>query len=518
MEKSTITQQNNTLMDIIKKSAEALGGVDNIRNLHTVILYGYAQYAYMWGGGNITASVDAPQKLLEATYLQRVWDFDNDRFQLKERRNMLFPFAAEFGHAFFPLNQILDGDIAYNKLPDGSTSRVGEFLQDPMTVDGRRIRKLWSLTNPVSMINAILNNKAAINNLRTVNGLDIMDITVDKNMSLVFAINHDSKIPQYVQWFIPQTNLGETTLTTTFTGYMPFDGIQLPMGYNTKMDFRDTVYFKMYVDGYKIDKTIENLKAPDSIVGAMVPEGEFIPPLELEAIDDGVWRIAGIGGTTVIEFEDHLTIFELYWGQLQAKQIIEKANTLVPNKKVTELIISHYHFDHTGGFRAAVAAGLKVYTNRGNEAVLRELAERQTPHFEDVLSKEANRKFEFVPIDEHLRLSDNKTTIDIYRVISNNHMADAVFVYIPDKKIFLDSDVATAAYDWQLWPNSYLDNLDHYGLEVEKVSTVHEKVMTHNEVLEYIEGGRKRVLERSKKAEEMNEYHPGYPIFQTREE
>ena len=95
MEKSTITQQNNTLMDIIKKSAEALGGVDNIRNLHTVILYGYAQYAYMWGGGNITASVDAPQKLLEATYLQRVWDFDNDCIQ-----------------------------------------------QDPMTVDGRHIRKL----------------------------------------------------------------------------------------------------------------------------------------------------------------------------------------------------------------------------------------------------------------------------------------------------------------------------------------------------------------------------------------
>lgn len=511
-------EKNNAIMHIIEESAEVLGGVDRIRNIHTLSLYGYAQYAYMWGGGNITASLDAPQKLLEATYLQRNWDFDNDRFELKERRNMLFPFAAEFGHAFFPLDQILDGNIAYNKLPDGSTERVGEFLQDPITVDGRRIRKLWSLTNPVSMLNAILNNKAEAHNLRTAGDLDIMDVTASKTVSFVFAINHDSKIPQYVQWFSAQTNLGEVTFTTTFTGYMPFEGIQLPMGYNTKMDFRDTMYFRMYVDGYKIDKSLESLKAPADIVEAIVPKGEFIPPIQLEVIDDGVWRIAGIGGTTVIEFEDHLTIFELYWSQLQAKAIIEKANTLVPNKKVTELIISHYHFDHTGGFRAAVAAGLKVYSRRGNEAVLREMAERQTPHFEDVLGSQVNRKFEFVPIDEHLRLSDNKTTVDIYRVVSNNHMADAVFAYIPEKKIFMDSDIATAAYDWQLWPNSYLDNIDHYGIDVQTVSTVHEKVMTHNEVLEYIEGGRRRVLERTKEKEAENKYLPGYPIFQTRED
>lgn len=517
MKESTIITNNDKLIDIIEQSAKVLGGVDRIRDLHTMTLYGYAQYAYMWGGGNITASPDAPQKLIEANYLQRVWDFDNDGFQLKERRNMLFPFASEFGHSFFPLNQILDGNIAYNKLPDGNAMRVGEFQQDPLTVDGRRIRKLWSLTNPVSMLNAILNNKIQVSNLRTVSGLDIMDVTVDKNVSLVFTIDHDSKIPKYVEWYTAQTNLGEITFTTTFTGYMPFDGIQLPMGYNTKMDFRDTVYFRMYVDGYKIDKSVESLKAPDNVVEAIVPEGEFVPPIELEVIDEGVWRIAGIGGTTVIEFEDHLTIFELYWGQLQAKAIIEKANTLVPNKKVTELIISHYHFDHTGGFRAAVAAGLKVYSNRGNESILREMAERQTPHFEDVLGTETNRKFEFVPIDEHLRLSDNKTTVDIYRVVSNNHMADAVFAYIPDKKIFLDSDIATAAYDWQLWPDSYLDNIDHYGIEVEKVSTIHEKVMTHNEVLEYIEGGRKRVLERIEEHEAKNKYLPGYPIFQTRE-
>ena len=79
-------------------------------------------------------------------------------------------------------------------------------------------------------------------------------------------------------------------------------------------------------------------------------------------------------------------------------------------------------------------------------------------------------------------------------------------------------EVTIAAYDWQFWPDSYLDNLERYGLEVEKVTTVHEKVMTHKEVLDYIEGGKQRVEERYLKYVGMNEYLPGFPVFRTRKD
>lgn len=503
--------QNNIPMHIVEESAKTLGGIDRIRTLHTLSLQGYAQYAYMWGGGNITASADAPQKWIAANDLQRNWDFDNDGFQLKERINMLFPFAAMFGHGFYPNNHVLDKNIAYDKFPDGSTMRVGAFTENPLFIDGSRVRKLWSLTNPVSLLNAILNNRAKVDNLRKMNNLDIMDVTVDKDVSLVLAINHDSKIPEYVQWYAPQSNLGEVLFTTTFTGYMPFEGIQLPMGYNTKIDFRNIVYFKMYVDGYKIDKPVENLKAPAEVVQAKEPV-DMASPIDIETVDKGVWRLTG--GTTVIEFDDHLTLFELYGSQAMGKAIIEKANTLVLNKKATELIVSHHHFDHTGGFRAGVAAGLTVYSSKANESILREIAERPTPHFKDVL--EGNKHFKFIAVDKHLSLSDSKATVDIYPVISNNHMADAVFTYIPDKKILMDADIGTAASDWQLWPDSYLDNLDYYGIKVDKIVSVHEKTMTHNELLKFIEEGRQRALQRGTQYEKMNEYLPGYPIFQTR--
>ncbi|MBZ8178104.1 MBL fold metallo-hydrolase [Corynebacterium sp. 3HC-13] len=504
-------------MTFVEKVAEKLGGANSIKEMTSLQMFGYGQYAYMWGGGNISASPDAPQKYMAANELQRNWNFKEDTFQMKERRNMLFPFAAEFGHAFYPLNQVLDGEIAYDILPDGTMKRVAEFLQDPLTVDGRRIRRLWSLTNPVVVLHELLNHKLTVEHIQEKTDLVELALATAAGDKLKFLVDKRSLLPEQIKWNTAQTNLGEVTFTTTFTGYMPFDDLHFPMGYSTKINFRDIVYFKVYVDGYRVNRDVKSVQAPEHIASADIPQ-EFLPPLSVERVDDGVWRIAGIGGTTVIEFDDHLTLFELYWNQTQAKAIIDLANTLVPGKKATDLIISHHHFDHTGGFRAAVAQGLRIYANRENEGILREMAQRETPDFEDIITPTTDRNFEFVPIDEHIRLEDSKTILDIYRVISNSHMADAVFAYLPQQQIFMDSDIATAGFDWQFWPDSYLDNLERYELQVSKVTTVHEKVLTHSEVLAYIEAGKQRIQERHVKYLGMNEYLPGFPVFRTRKD
>lgn len=498
--------------ELATAAAEQLGGAAKIKALHSLVLQGYAQYAYMWGGGNVTASPDAPQKWMAANELQRNWNFDQGTFQLKERRNMLFPFAAEFGHGFFPVNQVLDHGLAYDRLPDGSAVRVGPLTQNPLFIDGSRIRRLWSLTNPVALLHALLNDQVRVTRVRHTRHQVLLTVQADPATVLVLALDRASKLPVSVQWVAPQNNLGEVSFTTTFTGYMPFDGIRLPMGYNTVIDFHNVVYFKLYVDGYRINEAAESQQAPASVRQAPEPV-EAAPPIAVEGVGPGVWRLTG--GTTVVEFADHLILFELYGSQLLGQAIIAKANTLVPGKKATALIVSHHHFDHTGGFRAGVAAGLTVYSSRANEAILRELAERATPHFTDVL--EGSGKFRFVPVDEHLTLRDSARTLDIYHVISNNHMADAVFAYLPAQQLMIEGDIGTAAADWQLWPNSYRDNLRFYGLPVAKISPVHEKVMTHAELLQFIEGGRQRAQHRDQQYRQRNEYLPGYPLFETKE-
>src|ERR1700690_990782 len=60
-------------------AAAALGGIDRVRSVRNITLVGYGNYAYQFGGGNVTASVHAAQRYQAANDLRRGFDFDHGR-------------------------------------------------------------------------------------------------------------------------------------------------------------------------------------------------------------------------------------------------------------------------------------------------------------------------------------------------------------------------------------------------------------------------------------------------------
>lgn len=57
----------------------------------------------------------------------------------------------------------------------------------------------------------------------------------------------------------------------------------------------------------------------------------------------------------------------------------------------------------------------------------------------------SGRKMTFIPVDDHLPLKDAAMTVDLYHVIANSHMADALFAYVPEHKMIIEGNIATAA-------------------------------------------------------------------------
>ncbi|MEQ1575421.1 MAG: MBL fold metallo-hydrolase [Vicinamibacterales bacterium] len=499
-----------TAQQAISAAATALGGADKIHALRNISLVGYAQYAYQNGGGNITGMPGAPQKLIAANDYRRVYDLQNGRMYHQERRNDLFPFANYGGHDFALQRQVLDGTIAYNINQQNQAIRGGDA----------RDRRMWMHTHPVVAVRAALDPAATVGNRRQENGLTLVDVTLKEGDTLTMAIRAPRNYPAWIRWSGPNVNLGEVAYTTHFYGYVPWDGIYMPLGYTTKLDWRDIDFLKLYVDGYQVNAQIDNLAAPASVTAPAVSQaggaagGRAGGPggpggnIQVTPIARGVWRFTG--GTMAIEFADHLTLFEAGGGPDRVRTVVAMARNLVPGKPVTQLIQSHHHFDHTAGLRQAVAEGLTIISRRDNGVIFAEMMARRAPNFPDDLERN-RRPFTFIPVDDHLQLKDSAMTMDIYHVIANNHMADAVFAHIPEHKIMIEGDVATAAEDLQWWGNSWLENIAHREIAVEKNVPVHMDVMTTEQVIRMVNPGIQRVKEFCAQHLAKGNYFPGCP-------
>jgi hypothetical protein len=176
---------------VVDDAAKALGGMDRVRAVRNITLVGYGQYAHMFGGGRLTASPDAPEKYQAANDLRRVYDLEHGRFQQLERRNMLFPFLALFGHSYAPNNLILDDDIAFDIERDKPV-RQARWSENPLQLDGVHMRRMWMLNNPVVLIRTLLESGTKMSTPRQAGNETVIDITLKRGdkLSAGFSSNH----------------------------------------------------------------------------------------------------------------------------------------------------------------------------------------------------------------------------------------------------------------------------------------------------------------------------------------
>src|SRR6266700_2764959 len=189
-------------------------------------------------------------------------------------------------------------------------------------------------------------------------------------------------MPVAVSWMRFSDNLGDIVNETSFLNYERVRGIELPTRYLTRIDFRKYVSADIRVSKNTVDGDARNLEAPDSIKAAEPP---VTPPIVVEVVKvaDSIWWLADAANhrCVLFEFADHLTLYEPPATQDQAIAFLAKARSLVQGKPLTEMIVSHHHFDHTGGLRTAVAEGMTIITHRGNVELFREMASRPARQF-----------------------------------------------------------------------------------------------------------------------------------------
>lgn len=505
-----------TARQVVERAVAALGGSEKVNAIRNVTAHGYGQYAYMWGGGRVDGTVDAPEKYIAANELSRTYDIENNRFEMKERRNMLFPFLAPFGHNFSPNDWILDGDVSFNLEGDKGT-RQPVRNEGALWNDGNHVRRMWMLNNPIVLVRRMMDPATRLTAPRREGNVTVVDIVLKEGDKLTAGFAPDG-LPAFVRWGSWHANLGQVNFITHFSGWVAWDGqggALLPLGYETRLDWRNVDYFKMYVDSYTVNGNTATLAAPAAVTAQPVPPSNPTPPLSSVKIARGIWRISN--GTTVVEFKDHLVLFELGSNPPVARDILKYARNLAPGKPIKYLVISHHHFDHTAGIRQAVAEGITIIQRPSSLTVLKELATHAARDYPDDLALHP-MPFRALAMGEHLRLQDETQTLDLYWGRNNGHMADVVFGYVPSAKLIMEGDMVTAAYEWVHWPDSLRDVMAYYHLDVTTISPVHAMTQISPDLLtlaqaeELLSGGVKRAREHCAEQLAKGNYWPGCPV------
>ncbi len=319
------------------------------------------------------------------------------------------------------------------------------------------------LDHPLPALLAALDGKTRLGAVSFEDGIIVVEFTPAGAKSPAWiGIDPVTHLPSFSRWIVGHPNLGDVTYTAWFTGYTPVDGLQLPMGLMNKMDWRDQASLMFQVDSYRVNVPAAQLPvfpATAPVAPAAAPEAK------VTKVADGVWDVrVGTAGGAVIEFADRLVMFEAYGGEAQTLARIDAANKLVPGKKVEAVIVSHHHFDHTGGLRAALSRGLEVISQRGNEGIIRELVTRPAIYYPDALAMHPHA-LKFTPVDEKLVLEDARHRLEIYRVVQHGHMPDGVFAYLPKERITLEGDFGDEAWQLHFWGSALAANIAHYGID-----------------------------------------------------
>ncbi len=442
-------------MKIVTAAADALGGKDRIAAIKSIRIEANGQLASQLGGGNITSDPDAPQKWINIVDHERTIDLVNNRSRVRQRSVTGFVFARIGNYGRVRANQVVDGTVAYNVSADGKATRASDAVA--------RTRRMEMRANPITIVRTAMMPTSKLGGLKTAGNVDTLDITTAEGDQMKLAVNKTTSLPEWVSWVGYDDNLADVTYRTEFFGYDKWDGMMFPMAYTTKIDWRNNILQSMMVDRNAVDVQVDNMTAPAEVRSAPAPTPKPNPKATMLA--KGIWFITGGShNSLVFEFDDHLTLFEAGQSNAWAKAAIDLARTLSP-KPLTEVIVTHHHFDHTGGFRTAVAEGLTVITHRGNAGILQEMATRKSTFEPDLLGRNP-KALKLKLMDDRLTLKDNSMELQLVRVINNNHMVHAIAGYVPREKMLVQGDMFVNDWDFQWWKAGYMATLKAYNLDV----------------------------------------------------
>lgn len=448
-------------MQVVQDAAEAMGGVEAVRGATTLVMTGTGTTYRL--GQNPNPDADLPAYDVES-YKKEV-DLQNHRWRMEQVRTGKFLTGNPVNQQ--PLIQAMDKDVAFDVQANGTARRLSSQVASD--------RHAEFYHHPLVIVQAALADPpiATVSNPRQEMGHDIVDVTTADGSTLTLHVDAVTHLPVMIESMTDDPNLGDVTIATSFSEYAEAGGVELPQTISQKLDRFPNGDFNVT---NTVNAEIADLAAPADVAAAPEPTPPAVE-VTAEELADGVWYLRAGYNSVLVEFPTYAALVEAAQNDARTIAVVAKARELVPDKPLRFVINTHFHFDHSGGIRAAVAEGLTVITHESHRAFFEDAVARPHTIVADHLAQNPRPlMIETVSGDGPYELRDGDRTLVIYRLKDDAHAGGMLMVYLPRERILIEGDAFTPGARASPFAANLLKQVQDLKLRVDRIAPIHGTV------------------------------------------
>jgi glyoxylase-like metal-dependent hydrolase (beta-lactamase superfamily II) len=277
-----------------------------------------------------------------------------------------------------------------------------------------------------------------------------------------------------VRSIIDSPVLGDTPIEFRYSNYRDFGGVRFPA--RIQRFVAGLPWYDLAVSRVRVNVATEFVVPPE-IVANPAPSMSAIDVTELAP---GVTLLGGGShNTVVVEQAAGLIVLEAPLGEERSVAVLAKLAEKYPGRKILAVVNTHAHFDHAGGLRTFVDAGVPIATQQRNARYYERAWAAPRTLNPDRLSK-SGRRAVFIEIADEYTFGDPRNPVELHRIVGSGHNEVFLMAYLPRQKLLVEADAWTPAPAGAppsnpvnpLWVNLYR-NVERLKLDVERVAPLH---------------------------------------------
>jgi glyoxylase-like metal-dependent hydrolase (beta-lactamase superfamily II) len=296
-------------------------------------------------------------------------------------------------------------------------------------------------------------------------------------------INADNLVTKVNTW-VEHNIFGDLLVESEYSFYREINGLKFPTEMVQRRAGWPVFDVQILAAWPNPPKLAELMAMPAPPAGAGGPPGGpggAAAAAQSEKLADGIYRIKGAYNSLAVEMADQVLLIEP-GPQSEARALAGIAETrrLFPGKPIKFGVITHHHFDHTGGIAAVAAEGITIVTPVVNKAFLEKALSGPRTLAPDALAKSGKKAVVEGFAGDKRVFQDATRTVEIHVIKGLPHADGLVIAWLPKEKILVYADMFNFPAANDPVPNPpvigtrvFLENLQRLGIESDKILSIH---------------------------------------------